>query len=552
MKAFGGPFIRHTVVLTAVGCLAVVGAAGSVPGSPEPRAPRAAPAATGLPVTADLAQPAVDVAQPPVDETSPSSLGAPVTIASAAVQGRADLARAGSGSDVPAAALAAYQRAAAVLAKASPGCGIEWSLLAAVGRVESDHGRFADASLGADGVARPAIVGPVLDGSGSFSAVADTDAGRLDGDGRWDRAVGPMQFLPSTWSIVGVDGDGDGIRSPDDLDDAALAAAVYLCAGTSDLDRPGPMREALLRYNHSRDYAALVMAYEAAYRAGRYTVPGVSVSAAAPPSVLVGATIRPLRNATHAGAASVTDPHRAAGRPRGGRTHGAGPGARPDGRGPNAAGSPRPGGLQSARPSPSGVPLSQTQSGRQPTTPSAGPSTTAPSTAAPSTAAPSTGVPSTTPTPNDPPTTAPSTTPPPSTTPTPSEPPSTTPTPNEPPSTAPTPSDPASTTPTPSDPASTAPTPSDPATQRGPSATSLTGVWRVQSDGYHLDGTRLDAGSGVLLAAVGADYDGDGTRETVATELAGLVGTTVTATGQQAAAGWVLLSVNGVQYSRAP
>ena len=44
-----------------------------------------------------------------------------------------------------------------------------------------------------------------------------------------------MQFIPSTWSIVGVDADNDGQRNPQDVDDAALASAVYLCSGADDL-----------------------------------------------------------------------------------------------------------------------------------------------------------------------------------------------------------------------------------------------------------------------------------------------------------------------------
>ena len=46
-----------------------------------------------------------------------------------------------------------------------------------------------------------------------------------------DRAVGPMQFLPASWARYGADGNGDGVRDPHQLDDAALAAAAYLCAG---------------------------------------------------------------------------------------------------------------------------------------------------------------------------------------------------------------------------------------------------------------------------------------------------------------------------------
>ena len=69
--------------------------------------------------------------------------------------------------------------------------------------------------------------------------VKDTDEGRFDEDRRWDRAVGPMQLLPSTWSYVGVDGDGNGKRTPDDLDDAALAVGVYLCAAADKATEKG-------------------------------------------------------------------------------------------------------------------------------------------------------------------------------------------------------------------------------------------------------------------------------------------------------------------------
>ena len=46
-----------------------------------------------------------------------------------------------------------------------------------------------------------------------------------------------MQFIPSTWPVVRVDADGDGKRNPQDIDDAALATAVYLCSGKDDLSQ---------------------------------------------------------------------------------------------------------------------------------------------------------------------------------------------------------------------------------------------------------------------------------------------------------------------------
>jgi hypothetical protein len=172
---------------------------------------------------------------------------------------------------IPGAALAAYQRAATVINAADPGCHIGWPLIAAIGRVESDHGRYGDRVLSADGVARPGIFGVALNGRNGTARIADTDAGNYDGDARFDRAVGPMQFIPSTWSVVGVDGDGDKIRNPQDVDDAALAAAVYLCSGDEDLSTDAGVETAVYRYNHSRTYVALVKQIAEVYGSGGYS-----------------------------------------------------------------------------------------------------------------------------------------------------------------------------------------------------------------------------------------------------------------------------------------
>jgi hypothetical protein len=169
---------------------------------------------------------------------------------------------------IPFSALAAYQRAAAVMDAADSACHLPWQLLAAIGRVESDHGRYGASDLDTEGVAHPPIIGIPLNGKRNTSAISDTDAGLLDGDVKWDRAVGPMQFIPSTWSVVGVDADGDGRRDPQDIDDAALGAAVYLCAGDGDLGTVAGREAALLRYNHSVDYVRLVLSIFAAYSQG--------------------------------------------------------------------------------------------------------------------------------------------------------------------------------------------------------------------------------------------------------------------------------------------
>lgn len=175
--------------------------------------------------------------------------------------------------DVPVAALRAYHHAADVLAGSNPACHLPWTFLAAIGRVESDHGRYGGSQLGADGISRPEILGPVLDGAGPFAAISDTDNGRLDHNKVWDRAVGQMQFLPSTWAAYGRDGDGDGIANPNDINDSALAAGSYLCAGGGDLATTAGMSQAAWRYNQSDYYVALVLAFQRGYATGVFVMP---------------------------------------------------------------------------------------------------------------------------------------------------------------------------------------------------------------------------------------------------------------------------------------
>jgi membrane-bound lytic murein transglycosylase B len=175
--------------------------------------------------------------------------------------------------NVPAAAKRAYRRAATQMAGSDPGCGLPWTLLAAIGRVESDHGRYGGARLGNDGVSRPRIIGIQLNGKGPVAAIRDTDDGRLDRDKVWDRAVGPMQFIPSTWAFAARDGDGDGRKSPHDLDDAAAAAAAYLCSGSGSLLDQAAQAAAIYRYNQDDYYVALVQAFEVGYRTGSFVLP---------------------------------------------------------------------------------------------------------------------------------------------------------------------------------------------------------------------------------------------------------------------------------------
>jgi hypothetical protein len=172
---------------------------------------------------------------------------------------------------IPTAALSAYQRAATVMNAADKACAVPWQLIAAIGRVESDHGRYGGNTLGTDGISRPGICGIALNGKHKTQAISDTDAGQYDNDKVWDRAVGPMQFIPSTWSVVGVDADGDAKRNPQDIDDAALASAVYLCSGDDNLATEPGQRNSVFRYNHSEEYVDLVLSIMNAYTEGDYT-----------------------------------------------------------------------------------------------------------------------------------------------------------------------------------------------------------------------------------------------------------------------------------------
>lgn len=171
-----------------------------------------------------------------------------------------------AGADFSLVAYDAYRRAAATISAESPTCAVPWSVLAGIGRVESRHGTFGGGRLDADGDTTRRIIGVALDGGDGVALVGDTDGGALDGDGVHDRAVGPMQFIPSTWRSVARDGDLDGRADPHNLYDAALTAAAYLCRSGGGLER------ALLSYNASGTYVREVLAHRSAY--DRLGLPG--------------------------------------------------------------------------------------------------------------------------------------------------------------------------------------------------------------------------------------------------------------------------------------
>ncbi|MFI6105315.1 lytic transglycosylase domain-containing protein [Streptomyces sp. NPDC051310] len=305
---------------------------------------------------------------------------------------------------IPASVLAAYRRAEASLGRTDPRCRLSWQVLAAIGKVESGQARGG--RLDARGTTLAPILGPVLDGAG-FARITDTDGGAYDGDRTYDRAVGPLQFIPSTWARWGADGNGDGRRDPHNVHDAALAAGHYLCAGDRNLTVEADLDRAILAYNHSDAYRRTVLAWLAFYRRGAHPVPD-------------GTGVLPVTPGPGRGSAGS------------GKGTGAGTGTKP--------GAPRPGGGIVVGPRPSGRP---TPSPRPPGRPVPSPGT-------PGTPSPSTPTPPPTPSPSPAPTTP---------TPSPSPAPTTpAPTPTPPPSPAP--------SPTPS-PTATEPTSTSPA---GPSA----------------------------------------------------------------------------------
>lgn len=162
-------------------------------------------------------------------------------------------------------ALDAYINAELAWTERSPNCRISWRTIAAVGAVEGSHATYAGREIQLDGTPDEPIVGLPLDGEhednfgDTVAAIRDTDGGRWDDDTEFDRAVGPMQFIPQTWERWAHDGDGDGEFNPQDLDDAAMAAGGYLCNYGRHNDWE-IWKNAVFGYNHSAHYVASVKA----------------------------------------------------------------------------------------------------------------------------------------------------------------------------------------------------------------------------------------------------------------------------------------------------
>jgi membrane-bound lytic murein transglycosylase B len=155
---------------------------------------------------------------------------------------------------VPQPAMQAYGYAELAISAAQPDCQLRWTTLAGIGKVESGHGQ-AHATLAPNGTVLPPIIGAPLDGTSGRMTVHDTDGGTIDGDATWDHAVGPMQFIPSTWTLYAADADGDGVSDINNINDASLAAARYLCAANRNMSLSSDWWPAVLSYNAVQSYA---------------------------------------------------------------------------------------------------------------------------------------------------------------------------------------------------------------------------------------------------------------------------------------------------------
>ncbi|MGV8885540.1 MAG: lytic transglycosylase domain-containing protein [Microbacteriaceae bacterium] len=165
---------------------------------------------------------------------------------------------------IPLRALAAYAGAAWTKNEEMPSCGLSWNTLAAIGWVESRHGTHNGSSIGANGTVTPPIYGDVLDG-GTTANIPDSDGGTFDGLDDIDRAVGPMQFIPQAAKNWLGDANADGIADAQNIDDAAMAAAHYLCRAGGDLVSEVGWRTAIAAYNSAPSYLPKVAAKAVEY-----------------------------------------------------------------------------------------------------------------------------------------------------------------------------------------------------------------------------------------------------------------------------------------------
>ena len=252
------PTLRRAALGGALCCGALLLAScASLEGTPErePRTGRPSAPAQAMPPARDApgldASDATDLGAPePADPVAPSRAETPI----ADLPDPAWAEQAAESTGIPLRAVRAYAGAALAVEQSHPQCGLGWNALAGIGRIESRHGTLGGSEVGEDGVVSPRIIGVPLDGGEGVMAIPDTDGGELDGDDEWDRAVGPMQFIPETWAATARDGDRDGRTDPHQIDDAALTAAAYLCERGGMAADDDDWAGMVFGYNRSSDY----------------------------------------------------------------------------------------------------------------------------------------------------------------------------------------------------------------------------------------------------------------------------------------------------------
>lgn len=232
------PTLTATLAVLGAGALVAAAFVPTSSGRPDATDP---PTSTTMATAAPTPTPSPSTA-PTATDTPISELADPGWLTRIAASG-----------NIPERALRAYAGAAIDVSRTTPSCGLGWNTLAAIGLVETEHGSMNDATLRPDGTVAPAIIGIPLDGNGTIP-VPDTDRGSIDGDSTWDRAVGPMQFIPSTWEKAAQDGNLDGKKDINQIDDAALATAMHLCEVGGDLTQPENWIAAISAYNPSVPY----------------------------------------------------------------------------------------------------------------------------------------------------------------------------------------------------------------------------------------------------------------------------------------------------------
>ena len=158
-------------------------------------------------------------------------------------------------SEIPPSLLPVYEGAASTCP------GLPWQVLAAIGYTESRHAQgHADPNTGD---VAPPIFGPPIDGSVGRARIADP----AQSDG-WARALGPMQFLSTTWARWGRLAPGrppNAKPSVQNAWDAIYSAAAYLCGNEGKID---DLRAAILSYNPSSQYVDIALAKAAEYGMG--------------------------------------------------------------------------------------------------------------------------------------------------------------------------------------------------------------------------------------------------------------------------------------------